>query len=420
VGLGGLSRSMKMSVPFHSLHLPAPVLKGTEAAGFTHCTPIQELTLPLILEGRDVAGQAQTGTGKTAAFLIGCFTRLLRSGRVGSPGRPRAIIVAPTRELAVQIHEDARLLGQFTALKFLAVYGGIDYHQQREALRQPVDIVVGTPGRLIDYLKQGVYHLKAIEAVVIDEADRMFDMGFIADIRYILRRLPPYHARQSLLFSATLGYREMELAYEFMNDPIKVSATPDQLTVPQVEEVLYHVARDEKFSLLLGLLKRERGGRVLIFTNTKRAAQDLANRLTLVGYESQAITGDLDQRKRLQVMKAFKAGELPILVATDVASRGLHIEGVTHVVNFDVPQDPEDYVHRIGRTARAGAAGKAMTLADERYVLALPVIEALIGHKIPVEWPAEEHFIRTAPHPRPSAGERRGGRRGRRHRTPSA
>jgi ATP-dependent RNA helicase RhlB len=317
---------MGKPVAFQTLNLPDPVLRGIEAAGFTHCTQIQELTLPLILQGKDVAGQAQTGTGKTAAFLIACFTRLLRSDRLTAPALPRAIVVAPTRELTVQIYEDARLLGQFTRLSILAVYGGIDYHRQRDALRQKVDIVVGTPGRLIDYLRQRVYSLKAIEVVVIDEADRMFDMGFIRDIRYIMRRLPPYHLRQSFLFSATLGYREMELAYEFMNNPVKVSATPEQLTVAQVEEVLYHVSREEKLSLLLGLLKRERGERILIFTNTKRGAQGLADRLTLYGYQSRAITGDIDQRIRLKVIETFKRGELPILVATDVASRGLHIE----------------------------------------------------------------------------------------------
>ncbi len=402
---------MAMPVAFRTLNLSKPVLRGIEAAGFTHCTPIQELTLPLILEGKDVAGQAQTGTGKTAAFLIACFTRLLRSDRVTAPALPRAIVVAPTRELTVQLYEDARLLGQFTRLSVLAVYGGIDYHRQREALRQKVDIVVGTPGRLIDYLRQRVYSLKAIEVLVIDEADRMFDMGFIKDIRYIMRRLPPYHLRQSFLFSATLGYREMELAYEFMNNPVKVSATPEQLTVTQVEEVLYHVSREEKLPLLLGLLKRERGERILIFTNTKRGAQGLADRLTLYGYQSRAITGDIDQRIRLKVIETFKRGELPILVATDVASRGLHIEGVTHVVNYDVPQDPEDYVHRIGRTARAGASGKAITLADEEYVLAVPAIEALVGHKIPVEWPEDELFLKTAPTARPPAAKRRGHRR---------
>jgi ATP-dependent RNA helicase RhlB len=337
---------------------------------------------------------------------------------VTAPALPRAIVVAPTRELAVQIYEDARLLGQFTRLNILAVYGGIDYHGQREALRQKVDIVVGTPGRLIDYLRQRVYSLKAIEVVVIDEADRMFDMGFIRDIRYIMRRLPPYHLRQSFLFSATLGYREMELAYEFMNNPVKVSATPEQLTVAQVEEVLYHVSREEKLPLLLGLLKRERGERILIFTNTKRGAQWLADRLTLYGYESRAITGDIDQRIRLKVIETFKRGELPILVATDVASRGLHIEAVTHVVNYDVPQDPEDYVHRIGRTARAGASGKAITLADEEYVLALPAIEALVGYKIPVEWPEDELFLKTASPSRPSAARRRGHRRTTRRSSP--
>ncbi len=239
----------------------------------------------------------------------------------------------------------------------------------------------------------------------------MFDMGFIKDIRYIMRRLPPYHLRQSFLFSATLGYREMELAYEFMNNPVKVSATPEQLTVTQVEEVLYHVSREEKLPLLLGLLKRERGERILIFTNTKRGAQGLADRLTLYGYQSRAITGDIDQRIRLKVIETFKRGELPILVATDVASRGLHIEGVTHVVNYDVPQDPEDYVHRIGRTARAGASGKAITLADEEYVLAVPAIEALVGHKIPVEWPEDELFLKIAPPSRPPAAKWRGHRR---------
>ncbi|MFQ5804084.1 MAG: DEAD/DEAH box helicase [Candidatus Methylomirabilales bacterium] len=402
---------MAMPVAFRTLKLPESVLRGIEAAGFTHCTSIQELTLPLILRGKDVAGQAQTGTGKTAAFLIACFTRLLRSERVSAPALPRAIVVAPTRELTVQIYEDARLLGQFTSLRILAVYGGIDYHRQREALGHKVDIVVGTPGRLIDYLKQRVYSLKAIEVLVIDEADRMFDMGFIKDIRYIMRRLPPYHLRQSFLFSATLGYREMELAYEFMNNPVKVSATPEQLTVAQVEEILYHVSREEKLPLLLGLLKRERGERMLIFTNTKRGAQGLADRLTLYGYQSRAITGDIDQRIRLKVIETFKRGELPILVATDVASRGLHIEGVTHVVNYDVPQDPEDYVHRIGRTARAGASGKAITLADEAYVLALPAIEALVGHKIPVEWPEDELFLKIAPVSRPPAAKRRGHRK---------
>lgn len=378
---------------FREFDLPDLVQQGITAAGFSVCMPIQEETIPLALTGKDVAGQAPTGTGKTAAFLIAAFTRLLRSGKRATRGSPRSLVVAPTRELTVQIHEDARLLGRYTKLRMLAVYGGIDYERQREALREPLDLVVGTPGRLIDYLKQGVYNLKAVEVLVVDEADRMFDMGFIKDIRYILRRMPPYQRRQSFLFSATLGYREMELAYEYMNDPVRVSTAPEHLTVKEVEEVLYHVERREKFSLLLGLLKREKGERILIFTNTKREAEWLAERLDLHGYQSGCITGDLPQKKRLRMIAQFKAGELPILVATDVASRGLHIEGVTHVVNYDLPQHPEDYVHRIGRTARAGATGKAMTLADEVFVMSLESLEQMLGYKIPVEWPDESLFI---------------------------
>jgi ATP-dependent RNA helicase RhlB len=382
-----------MPCTFRQFDLPEAVHQGVTSAGFSVCMPIQEETFPLALAGKDVAGQAPTGTGKTAAFLIAAFTRLLRSGKHASPASPRALVVAPTRELTVQIFEDARLLGQYTGLRTLAVYGGIDYQRQREALREPLDLVVGTPGRLIDYLKQRVFDLRAIEVLVIDEADRMFDMGFIKDIRYVLRRMAPYQTRQSFLFSATLGYREMELAYQYMNDPVRVSTTPEHLTVEEVEEVLYHVERREKFPLLLGLLKREKGERVLIFTNTKREAEWLADRLDLHGHQGRCITGDLDQKKRLRMIAQFKAGQLPILVATDVASRGLHIDGVTHVVNYDLPQNPEDYVHRVGRTARAGAFGKAITLADEVFVIGLEAIERMLGYKIPVEWPDESLFL---------------------------
>jgi ATP-dependent RNA helicase RhlB len=383
-----------MSKDFLSFDLPEPVMRGIQAAGFTACTPIQEEVLPIALRGRDVAGQAQTGTGKTAAFLISIFTRLLREPdrRPQDLSAPRALVVAPTRELAVQIHQDACLLGQETGLNMQVVYGGVDYLKQRESLREGVDLLIGTPGRLIDYFKQGVYALKTVEILVIDEADRMFDMGFIKDIRYLVRHLPPPERRQSFLFSATLGYQVLELAYECMNNPTMVSVAPEQITAERVEEVLYHVARHEKFRLLLGLLRREKGKRILMFANMKREAERLAEKLIRVGYHARAITGDVDQKKRLKIMQAFKEGGLHILVATDVASRGLHIEGVTHVVNYDLPQDAEDYVHRIGRTARAGASGKAISLADEEYVLSLEAIEEFIGHKIPVEWPDEDLF----------------------------
>jgi ATP-dependent RNA helicase RhlB len=289
------------------------------------------------------------------------------------------------------------------------VFGGVDYLKQRETLRAGVDVLIGTPGRLIDYFKQGVYALKAVEVLVIDEADRMFDMGFIKDIRYLARQLPPPERRQSFLFSATLGQRVLELAYESMNNPTMVSIAPEQVTVEGVEEILYHVTREEKFPLLLGLLAREKGKRILMFANMKHEAERLAERLVRVGYHAQAITGDVDQKKRLKIMQAFKEGGLHILVATDVASRGLHIEGVTHVINYDLPQDAEDYVHRIGRTARAGASGKAISLADEQYVLSLEAIEEFIGHKIPVEWAGEELFVRPVSRPGegPAAGRPR-------------
>ncbi len=380
---------------FHSLPIPEPVMRGIDAVGFTVCTPIQEKALPIALAGKDVAGQAQTGTGKTAAFLIALFTRLLKH-----PGRkagPRALIVAPTRELVVQILHDAQGLGEFTGLAFHAVYGGVDYAKQRELLRDGVDVLIGTPGRLIDYFKQRVYTLRHAEVLVIDEADRMFDMGFIADLRFLLRRLPPYDQRQSMLFSATLSWDVMELAYEHMNDPTKVAVEPERITAENIEHVLYHVGRHEKLPLLLGIFQREHPERALLFVNTKREAEWLTQRLADNGYHAGALTGDLHQRVRLRVLREFKTGTLPILVATDVASRGLHIEGVTHVINYDVPQDPEDYVHRIGRTARAGASGKALTLACETYVMALEGIEGLIGFRLPVVHVEDEMLVKPVP-----------------------
>jgi ATP-dependent RNA helicase RhlB len=380
---------------FHSLPIPAPVLQGIDTLGFTRCTPIQESALPVALKGKDVAGQAQTGTGKTATFLIVIFTRLLeRPRRPGPPtGLPRAFVLAPTRELAVQILEDAKVLGQFTGLKMVAAFGGVDYEKQRQALLGEVDLLVGTPGRLIDYFKQGVYSLKAVEVLVVDEADRMFDMGFIDDIRYLLRRLPPPQQRQSFLFSATLSQRVWELAYEFMNEPVQIAVTPEQVTVEKVDQVLYHVSKEEKFNLLLGLLQREQPERTLIFVNMKVVGERVADRLAAHGYQARAITGDVEQRVRLKIMEAFKGGRLPVLVATDVASRGLHIEAVSHVINYDLPQDAEDYVHRIGRTARAGAAGKAISLCDEEGAFYLEAIEKFIAQKIPVDWADDSLFL---------------------------
>jgi ATP-dependent RNA helicase RhlB len=389
---------------FTDLNLPELVLQGIAETGFTDCTPIQEKTLPLALSGKDVAGQAQTGTGKTAAFLIAIFTRLLNQEKTGSERHPRALILAPTRELVVQIEKDAQQLGKYAGFNIQAIYGGVDYMLQKNALKEGVDVVIGTPGRLIDYLKQKVYSLKNIEALVIDEADRMFDMGFIADLRFILRRLPPFDERQNMMFSATLNTRVMELAYEFMNAPEKVAVTPEQMTAERVEQIIYHVSRKEKFPLLLGLLRREGMERTMIFVNTKREAEFLYDRLNVNDFPARVISGDVEQRKRLRILEDFKSGKLPIMIGTDVASRGLHIEGVSHVINYDLPQDAEDYVHRIGRTARAGAEGKAISLADEDGALYLEEIHEFIKERIPVVWAEDDlfvhNYIRSKPRPR--------------------
>ncbi len=378
---------------FTDLQLSEPVMAGIREAGFVELTPVQEESIPLALDGKDVAAQAQTGTGKTAAFLISLFTRLLAEPK-DSGRNPRALILAPTRELVVQICADAETLGAHCPLKVQPIFGGVDYEKQRQALRDGVDVIVATPGRLIDYYKQKVYSLRQVEIVVIDEADRMFDMGFIKDLRYILRQLPPFNQRQTMLFSATLSQRVMELAYEFMDLTEKVRIAPEQVTAEKVEQILFHASRREKFALMMGFFQREPDlSRVLIFVNTKKEAEFLADRLNANNYKTAVLSGDIPQRKRMRLLKDFMEGRLTMLVATDVASRGLHIEDVSHVINYDLPQEAEDYVHRIGRTARAGAGGKAISFADEDLVFHLPDIEEYIGHKIPSRFPEDEDFF---------------------------
>jgi ATP-dependent RNA helicase RhlB len=372
-------------VTFASLGLLDEVMAGIKQAGFVDCTPIQAQTLPIALAGRDVAGQAQTGTGKTAAFLLALYQQLLT--HPAPPGRARssvrALIVAPTRELAVQIHHDALVLGAHTGLKHSVVFGGIDYEKQREEVAGGCDVLVGTPGRLIDYFKQHVFDLKHAQVLVLDEADRMFDLGFIADIRYILRRLPHPERRQSMLFSATLSQRVLELAYEHMNNPETVRIEPDKMTVDQVRQMMYYPSMEEKVPLLIGLLHQSEAVRTMVFVNTKRTAERLESTLKANGFSAQALSGDVPQNKRLRFLRDFHEGKLAVLIATDVASRGLHIPDVSHVFNFDLPQDPPDYVHRIGRTARAGAEGDAISFACEEYAVSLPDIETFVGHKIP-------------------------------------
>ena len=382
-------------VYFTDLKLPHAVSAGIAGCGFVRATPIQAATLPLLLAGQDVAAQAQTGTGKTAAYLVAIFTRFVRTKRHKASPNPRALIVAPTRELAVQIQEDAKALGHFLKPRIVTVFGGIDYGRQRDQLRAGCDLLIGTPGRLLDYEQQGATSFGEVESLVVDEADRLFDLGFIKDLRRILRRCPPPGRRHSMLFSATLSLRVMELAYEHLNDARKIEIRPEQITADRVTQVLYHVSQREKIPLLLNLLRREGVERTMLFVNTKRFAERLVSNLERHGFKIGALTGDIPQPRRLKILQDFKSGALPLLVATDVASRGLHIDGVTHVINVDLPQDPEDYVHRIGRTARAGQAGKAISLADEDYVFSLDAIQRLIGMKIPVEHPDDALFAQA-------------------------
>ncbi|MBF0428226.1 MAG: DEAD/DEAH box helicase [Magnetococcales bacterium] len=404
---------------FSELAIPEPVMVGIRACGFTECTPIQALTLPLSLAGRDVAGQAQTGTGKTAAFLIAAFSRLLQKPpqngeevKTVSSGssQPRGLLIAPTRELAVQIENDARQLGGHLGLKIVAVYGGVDYEKQREMLlNERVDLLIGTPGRLIDYFKQKAYRVSAVEVLIIDEADRMFDMGFIEDLRFLLRRLPPFEQRLSMLFSATLSYRAQELSYEYMDSPEVISThmAMDSKAVSQVTQRLYHVEGKRKISLLVGLLRRdlqgevgEACGRAMVFVNTKRMGEKLKEWLGHNGIPAGYLSGDVPQTKRLQALQRFQEGLVPVLIATDVAGRGLHIDGVTHVINFDLPENPEDYIHRIGRTARAGAKGDAISLVDEDGAYNLEAIFAYMGMEVAAEWPEDELMVSLKSPPR--------------------
>ena len=373
------------SVTFDSLDLEPELMRGIRDAGFTQCTPIQAQTLPRALAGHDVAGQAQTGTGKTAAFLVAMYHALLRQAPAHGRHKSsiRALIVAPTRELAVQIHHDAEILGRHTGLVHAVVYGGVDYEKQRRQLSDGVDVLIGTPGRLIDYLKQHVFDMRHVQVLVLDEADRMFDLGFIADIRYLLRRLPAPERRLSMLFSATLSYRVLELAYEHLNNPELVRIEPDKVTVDQVRQIIYYPSMEEKLPLLIGLLRQAEARRTMIFVNTKRMAERLERVLGANGFHAQALSGDVPQNKRLRFLRDFHDGKLAVLIATDVASRGLHIPDVSHVFNYDLPQDAPDYVHRIGRTARAGAEGDAISFACEEFAVSLPEIEAYIGHKVP-------------------------------------
>jgi ATP-dependent RNA helicase RhlB len=372
---------------FDSLGLHEALLAGLRDAGFEFCTPIQAETLPLALAGNDIAGQAQTGTGKTFAFLLALMHQLLTNPAKEQRrnNQPRALVLAPTRELAIQIHKDAVLINKHANLKLALAYGGTGYDQQRAEIEAGADILIGTPGRIIDYFEQRVFDLKQCEVFVLDEADRMFDLGFIKDVRFLARRCPPPTERRSMLFSATLSLRVMELAFEHMNEPKKVKIESESVTAERVVQKVYYPANEEKIPLLIGLLRHMDPHRTIVFVNTKYVADRVWGYLEANGFPAAVLSGDVPQNKRQKLLERFKDGELNVLVATDVAARGLHIDEVSHVFNYDLPQDAEDYVHRIGRTARAGASGDAISFACEDYAFTLPDIESYIGNKIPFE-----------------------------------
>ena len=407
---------------FEDFDLNPELLKGLNEAGFEFCTPIQAQSIPISLTGKDVAGEAQTGTGKTAAFMVACIQHLITNPahEKHQKNQPRAMILAPTRELAIQIHKDALLIGKYTDLKLGLAYGGTDYEKQRNILQDGVDILIGTPGRTIDFFKQKVFNLKTCDVVILDEADRMFDLGFIDDMRYLLNRCPEPSKRLSLLFSATLSHRIGELAYVHMNEPAEIRIQAETKTADKIVQSIYYPANEEKIPLLLGLMTKLKPTRSIVFINTKRVADKVYAWLEGNGYKSALLSGDVPQKKREVLLKKFQNGEFSILVATDVAARGLHIPEVSHVFNFDLPQSGEDYVHRIGRTARAGASGFAISFACEDYAHYIMDIEEYIDQKIGKETVSGELLIEPKPpikmerRPRPG-GNRGGGNRNQSH-----
>ncbi|MFH0952898.1 MAG: DEAD/DEAH box helicase, partial [Verrucomicrobiota bacterium] len=400
------------AVRFHDLHLPAEIMHGIADLGFQYCTPIQAAILPKTLSGLDAAGRAQTGTGKTAAFLITIFTHLLKNpaprgagqGDARRPGAPRALILAPTRELCLQIHKEAEEISRHARFRTIAVFGGMDYDKQRRALQsQLIDVMVATPGRLLDFKRQRCLHLDRVEILVIDEADRMLDMGFIPDVREIVHATPPKAQRQTMLWSATLTPEVTRLCAQWTRDPVIVEIERDQVAAESIEQIVYITTTADKFTLLYNILKKQADQPVLIFTNRRDQARDLVDELRAYGITCALLTGEVPQERRVKTLENFKTGRVKVLVATDVAGRGLHVEGISHVINYHLPEDPMDYVHRIGRTGRAGLTGISVSFASEHDAFFIPDIEKYLGEPLKCTYP-EEGLLRPPPppaHPRP-------------------
>lgn len=414
---------------FHDLDLPYPVLHAIADAGFAYCTPIQAEILPSTLKGRDAFGRAQTGTGKTAAFLITVLTRMLQNPRKGKTpaGTPRVLIIAPTRELVLQIADEANLLSAHCPFTIVSVFGGMDYEKQRRQLQgKPVDIIVATPGRLLDFKRRKDLDLSQVEVLILDEADRMLDMGFIPDVRQIVYSTPHKDKRQTLLFSATLTPDVTRLSASWTRDPVSVEIEPEQVAVDTVEQVVYIVTTDEKFALTYNIITNRDLRRVLVFCNRRDETRRLAEMLDRYRIDCAVLSGEVPQKKRIRTLDQFKDGKIRVLVATDVAGRGIHIEGMDYVINFTLPHDPEDYVHRIGRTGRAGAAGTSISFACEEDSFYLPAIEEFIGRPLHCI-PPEEQWLELPPAPRrrrskPAVGESvesaAGGQKSKRRRRP--
>ncbi|MBQ7721426.1 MAG: DEAD/DEAH box helicase [Kiritimatiellae bacterium] len=376
---------------FHDFDIPVEIMHAIADLGFRYCTPIQAASLERAMVGENVAGRAQTGTGKTAAYLVSILTRYLRTPdkRQDKPATPRALVIAPTRELCVQICRDAQALGKYCGLRSLAVFGGMDYAKQSAALGEGVvDLIAATPGRLLDFQRSHVIDLSKIDTLVIDEADRMLDMGFIPDVRRIIRSLPT--ARQTLLYSATLSDDVMRLASQWMPNPVKVEIEPERTANQDIDQKVFIVTSDQKFNILCHLLERYDGQRVLIFANRRVSTDRLAERLRRHGYQCELLSGEVNQNHRMKVLDNFREGTVKIVVATDVAGRGLHIADIGLVVNFELPYEAEDYVHRIGRTGRAGKVGTSVSFADEDESFIIPDIEKFIGEELKCTVPDED------------------------------
>ena len=406
-------------VRFHDLELHPKLMRSIHALGWEYATPIQGEILPGTLKSKDMAGRAQTGTGKTAAFLISIINHCLKNPlQKHSMSCPRALIIAPTRELAIQIGKDSDGLNKFTGLRTVVLFGGMDFTKQQRQLDEGlVDIIVATPGRLLDFENRKVVNLRFTEIMVIDEADRMLDMGFIPDVRRIIFKTPPKEKRQTVLFSATLTDDVMRLAAAWMIDPERIDVEPEQVATDTVDQKVFIVTDDQKFQLLYNIIKTDEPERIIIFTNRRDQAERLSDDLARYGHRNEMLSGAVNQNRRTRILEEFRAGKVRVLVATDVAGRGIHVDGVSHVVNFNIPENPDDYVHRIGRTGRAGATGQSITFACEMESFELPKIEELIGMELKCKMPPEELFAELPdapprkPRPRSSGGRSGGGNR---------